>query len=134
MGQIRQKSFDGLPALRGLVRCDAEGLPYRDNGFDVVLSIRFLFHLPTDVRRRIIREMARVSREWLILDYRHRYTLKYALKRFKRLLGLSREDYRRVSRQEIADDFRQAGLDLVRVFPTVPWFSDKWVILARKVP
>ncbi len=133
MRQIRRKAPDGSPALRGLVRCDAEGLPFRDGKFDVVLSIRFLFHLPTDVRRRIVREMARVSREWLILDYRHRYTLKYALKRIARLLGLSRKDYRRVSRREIADDFRQAGLELVRVFPTVPGFSDKWVILARRV-
>ncbi|MFZ5862142.1 MAG: class I SAM-dependent methyltransferase [Nitrospirota bacterium] len=134
MGQIRRKSFDSSSALRGLVRGDAERLPYRDNGFDVVLSIRFLFHLPTDVRRRIVREMARVSREWLILDYRHKYTLKYALKRLKHALGMSREEYRRVSRADIDADFRAAGIDLVKIFPTVPGLSDKWVILARKVP
>ncbi len=132
MRQIRHKSFDASPALRGLVRCDAEGLPFRDGGFDVVLSIRFLFHLPTDVRRRIVREMARVSREWLILDYRHCYTLKYALKRLKYRLGLSREEYRRVSREDIAEDFRDAGIELVKIFPTVPGLSDKWVILGRK--
>ncbi|MFZ5875334.1 MAG: class I SAM-dependent methyltransferase [Nitrospirota bacterium] len=133
MRQIRAKAFDGLPALRGLVRCDAERLPYRDSGFDVVLSIRFLFHLPTDVRRRIVTEMARVSREWLILDYRHKYTLKYALKRLKWRLGLAREEHRRVSRADIDADFRAAGIDLVKIFPTVPGLSDKWVILARKV-
>jgi ubiquinone/menaquinone biosynthesis C-methylase UbiE len=134
MGQIRHKAFDGLPALRGLVRCDAEKLPYRDNGFDVVLSIRFLFHLPTDVRRRIVAEMARVSREWLILDYRHKYTLKYAIKRLQRRLGLSRGEYRRVSMREIREDFRQAGIEMVRIFPTFPVLSDKWVILGRKNP
>jgi hypothetical protein len=78
--------------------------------------------------------MARVSREWLILDYRHRYTLKYAFKRLKHVLGLSRKEYRRVSRAEIEEDFRAAGIELVKIFPTVPGFSDKWVILARKVP
>lgn len=133
MQQIRKKSFHASPSLRGLVRCDVEGLPFRDGGFDVVLSIRFLFHLPTEVRRRAVSEMARVSREWLILDYRHRYTLKYAIKRLKRRLGFSRTEYRRVSRQDIADDFRAAGIELVKIFPTVPWLSDKWVILGRKV-
>jgi len=134
MQQIRRKSLDTAPALRGLVRCDAEGLPFRDGGFDVVLSIRFLFHLPTAVRRRIVREMARVSREWLILDYRHCYTIKYALKRLKHALGISREEYRRVSRADIDGDFRGAGIELVKIFPTVPGLSDKWVILARNVP
>jgi hypothetical protein len=76
--------------------------------------------------------MARVSREWLILDYRHRYTLKYALKRLKQMLGLSRDDYRRVSREDIDADFRDAGIELVKIFPTVPGLSDKWVILGRK--
>lgn len=133
MGQIRHKALDDLPALQGLVRCDAEKLPYRDNGFDVVLSIRFLFHLPTDVRRRIVTEMARVSREWLILDYRHKYTPKYMIKRLQWRLGLSRREYRRVSMQEIAEDFRQAGIDMVRIFPTFPVLSDKWVILGRKI-
>jgi ubiquinone/menaquinone biosynthesis C-methylase UbiE len=132
MQQIRRKNLDAAPALKGLVRCDAEGLPYRDNAVDVVLSIRFLFHLPTDVRRRIVREMARVSREWVILDYRHRYTLKYALKRLKWRLGLAREEYRRVSREDIDADFREAGIELVKIFPTVPGLSDKWVILGRK--
>lgn len=134
MGQIRRKSLDASAALRGLVRCDAEGLPYRDNGFDVVLSIRFLFHLPTDVRRRIVTEMARVSREWLILDYRHKYTLKYAIKRLQWRLGLSRREYRRVSMQEITEDFRQAGIEMARILPTFPVLSDKWVILGRKKP
>lgn len=130
----RRKSLDGSAALRGLVRCEAESLPFPDGGFDVVFSIRFLFHLPTEVRRRAVREMARVSRRWVILDYRHRYTLKYAVKRLQWVLGLSRQEYRRVSMSEIVEDFREAGVEIVRVFPTFPVLSDKWVILGRKIP
>ncbi|MEO5657280.1 MAG: class I SAM-dependent methyltransferase [Nitrospiria bacterium] len=130
----RRKSLDGSGSLRGLVRCEAERLPFPDDGFDVVFSIRFLFHLPTDVRRRAVREMARVSRRWVILDYRHRYTLKYAIKRLQWALGLSRKEYRRVSMPEIVEDFREAGVEIMRIFPTCPVLSDKWVILGRKIP
>jgi hypothetical protein len=36
--------------------------------------------------------------------------------------------------QEITEDFRQAGIEMVRIFPTFPVLSDKWVILGRKNP
>jgi ubiquinone/menaquinone biosynthesis C-methylase UbiE len=134
MMQVARGKGAGDPNVRGFVRCDAERLPFEDRSFDAVFSIRFVFHLPDDVRRNAIREMARVSREWVIVDYRHRYTLKYFLKAMKLRLGFHTKPLKRVSRDEIAEDFRVSGLQLVDIYSTFPLFSDKWVVLARKIP
>ncbi len=133
MMQVARKKSRGIQSLNGFIRCDAETLPFHDNQFDAVFSIRFLFHLPAEVRKRALNEMTRISRQWVIVDYRHKYTLKYRLKRLQGVLGLSTKPYQRVSRQDIAEDFLKAGLELVKIFPTFPLFSDKWVILARKI-
>jgi ubiquinone/menaquinone biosynthesis C-methylase UbiE len=133
MMQVARGKVRDVALSMGFVRSDAEKLPFSDGSFDSVFSIRFLFHLPTEVRRRALKEMARISRQWVIVDYRHKYTMKYRLKRLKGRLGLSAKQYNRVSVEDISKDFDEAGLRLVKIFPTFPLFSDKWVILARKI-
>ena len=51
-----------------LVRCDAEYLPFKDDIFDCVTTMRFLNHnIPSGIRENILKEMRRVSRKWLIV-------------------------------------------------------------------
>lgn len=133
MMQVARDKVRDVSLSNGFVRCDAERLPFADGSYDSIFSIRFLFHLPTDVRRRALKEMARISRGWVIVDYRHKYTMKYRLKRLKGKLGLSTKQYNRLSAEDISKDFKEAGLQLVKIFPTFPLFSDKWVILAQKI-
>src|SRR5262245_6090994 len=52
--------------IAGYVRADAESMPFRSKSADCVMSIRFLFHVDPQTRRRMLREFGRVSRRWII--------------------------------------------------------------------
>lgn len=118
-----------------LVQCDGEYLPFKDRSLDAVLSIRFMFHVPREVRLRILREMARVSRRWLIVDLRHCYNIRWCLRRLGRGLGLARHMGEVWSRASLRREAAEAGLRLVGIFSPrrgLSLFSDKWVVLLEK--
>ena len=129
-GSSRRSSRAGT--MLGFVQCDAEALPLRDASFDCVASIRFFMHLTPEVRVRVLREFARVSRRWLIVDYRHRHAPRNVLKRLAHRLGLRPPAPPRVSRAEMEAELTAAGWRVVEVYVVTPVFSDKWVVLASK--
>jgi SAM-dependent methyltransferase len=119
------------PDIAGYVQADAEELPFRDRSLDCVISIRFMFHVDPITRRRILREMGRVSKRWLIIDYRHRYSARWVSWRIRHALGLLDQVPERVNRDDLRSEFRDAGLTIRRVFPVRRWLSDKWIVLAE---
>lgn len=121
----------GVERVRGFVQADAEALPFRDDGFDAVVSIRFMFHVDPDTRVKILRELARVAR-WQIVDYRHRYSYRYAKWRLLRALGLTKRELERVSRADLVRELGAAGLAVRVIFPVARVFSDKWIVLAER--
>ena len=63
----RAESARGRTPL--LVRCDSEQLPFKNNAFDCVVCVRFLSQaIPETVRRKVLKELRRVSKGWLILQ------------------------------------------------------------------
>ncbi|HZT71131.1 MAG TPA: class I SAM-dependent methyltransferase [Terriglobia bacterium] len=53
----------------GLVRGDCEVLPFADGAFDYVISLRFMGHVPPEVRSRVLQEFKRVARKGLIVAF-----------------------------------------------------------------
>jgi hypothetical protein len=81
----------------------------------------------------MLREFHRVSRRWVIVDYRHRYTFRYVLTHTLGRLGLGRTPLSRVSRKELEQEFTDAGFairSVIRV--STPLLSDKWIVLAER--
>jgi ubiquinone/menaquinone biosynthesis C-methylase UbiE len=118
-----------------LVQCDGEYLPFKDRSLDAVFSIRFIFHVPREVRVRILQEMARVSRRWLIVDFRHCYNLRWCFRRLCHSLGLAKRMGEVWSRASLRREAADAGLRLVGIFSPrrgLACFSDKWVVLLEK--
>jgi SAM-dependent methyltransferase len=118
-----------------LVQCDGESLPFKGRSLDAVFSIRFMFHVPREVRIRILQEMARVSRRWLIVDLRHCYNVRWCLRRLCHGLGLARHTGEVWSRAGLRREAAEAGLRLVGFFPPrrgLACFSDKWIVLLEK--
>lgn len=131
MMQVARTTIGRLPGLHGYLQADAERLPMREDSVDCVMSIRFLFHVDSATRVRMLREFGRVSRRWLILDYRHKYSFRYATWTIRRLLGLTRERLDRVSRRQMEQEMRDAGLRILNVFPVTRVFSDKWIVVGE---
>ncbi len=65
---------------------------------DCVVCIRFMMHVDPATRVRMLREFHRVSRRWVVVDYRHKYTFRYVLTHTLGKLGIGRTPLSRVSR------------------------------------
>lgn len=119
--------------LLGSVRFDAEKLPFPDRSLDLILSIRFLMHVPRDVRVRIFREFGRVSTRYVVLDVRHKYCLNTWFKRLRRALGSrTKLPEHRYSMAELYQDIEAGGLRIVRKVWNWPPFSEKLVLLCER--
>jgi SAM-dependent methyltransferase len=120
-------------AVLGYLQANAEHLPLRNDSLDCVVCIRFMMHVDPATRVRMLREFHRVSRRWVIVDYRHKYTFRYVLTHSFGKLGLGRSPLSRVSRQDLEQEFHDAGFairSVIRV--SAPLLSDKWVVLAER--
>ena len=125
------KSAGRVDGVNGYLQADAKQLPLRTGCVDCVMSIRFLMHVDSETRVRMLREMRRVSRRWLILDYRHRYSHRYAVWCLKRLLGLTKQKLPRVTRAQVEGELGAAGLSVRKIIPVAVWFSDKWIVVGE---
>jgi ubiquinone/menaquinone biosynthesis C-methylase UbiE len=131
MGQAAKLPSVQHENIRGYVRADAERLPFRSKSTDCLMSIRFLFHVDPETRKRMLREFGRVSRRWVIADYRHKYSFRYGVWKLSRALGLTRRPFERVSVKSMTAEFEDAGLRVAKIIPVRRGLSDKWVVLAE---
>jgi ubiquinone/menaquinone biosynthesis C-methylase UbiE len=116
----------------GFVQADVERLPLRGRSADCIVCIRFMLHVRRSARIRILTEFRRVSRRWVIVDYRHQHTFRYQIYRFRRFMGFEPKRLpNRVARSDMEQEFRSAGLSVRKVIPVTRIFSDKWIVLAE---
>jgi ubiquinone/menaquinone biosynthesis C-methylase UbiE len=111
---------------------DAYRLPFAPNSFDLVLSTRFVSHLRGAYRARVLSEMARVTRDGVILDGRHCYNLRYVSRWVRRRLGLAHADKLRHTYAEFRRELGEAGLQVERVHSVAWGLSARFLIHARK--
>ena len=62
----------------------------------------------------MLREFGRVSRRWIIADYRHKYSFRYGVWKIARTLGLTKRPFERVSVKSMKAEFEDAGLRVVK--------------------
>lgn len=118
--------------LTEYVQCDAKHLPFRNDSFDLVVSGRFLHHLPPADRFLALREFSRVSRRWVLGDFNVQYGLKYRLNQLRSFVKGKELKSRRMTSAKVVMELNEAGLQVERVYP-ISWIaSEKWYILCRK--
>jgi ubiquinone/menaquinone biosynthesis C-methylase UbiE len=118
-----------------LVCADLSRLPLRDASVDAVVCIRLL-HLIRDAQLRMafLREMARVARLGIVVDYRHDRALKPLWARARAALGLRDHAPNALPHAEILRELDAAGLEFLAFEPVrkLPYLSDKIVVVARR--
>ncbi|MBC8407057.1 MAG: class I SAM-dependent methyltransferase [Planctomycetes bacterium] len=134
--KIAASSPESDRAHCNFLAADAAKLPFDDQAIDVTLCIRFL-HLVRDPQLRIdfVRELARVSRYGVILDYRHDRTLRIWGKRVRHKLGLLELAPANPSQAQIRDEIRAAGLHAQRFIHVhrAPLLSDKMLVVTTPI-
>jgi len=109
------------------VCADALALPFADASFDLVLCMRFFFHVPRELQPRVLAELARVSRRFVAVDVRH----NRAWSAWARVLR-GAPVTPRLSPSEIDPLFARAGLGVRSKRFFAPGFSEKVLVLAEK--
>ena len=122
----REMPDDKLQFIAG----DARKLPFEDNTFDIVTCSLALHHFDEEQAAVILREMARVAKQFIILnDLRRAYLpawLIWAISRMLRMNRLAKNDaYLSVLKSRTIDEYKHlsqtAGLDGAKVYKHPFW-------------
>jgi ubiquinone/menaquinone biosynthesis C-methylase UbiE/membrane-associated phospholipid phosphatase len=119
----------------GLLQADADDLPLRTGSVDGVFMIRFVHLLDRLERRRALREAARVSNGWVVVEYRnHEKPLGTAKRVLTGWVTGTDRPRTKSSLAEVKDELRECGLAAERCYFPSRLFSGSVVVLARRQP
>ncbi len=117
----------GLEGGHGFARFDALALPFPDGAFDCVMSIRFIQHIPGEIRPGILGEFHRVSRRWLIIEYKLHNPVRALSKRLR-----GRRPDRVRDPADVRAELGAAGFTVRRVLPVSRLASTSRMYLCEK--
>src|SRR5262245_37152925 len=118
----------------GHVQADLEQPPYRPRSVDAVVSNRFLMHLPSDTRARVLRVLGELARGPVVATVSHPYTYKSFQRALRRTLGGTAKRSPRLTRRQLEDEVARAGMRIERVIPVLPVLSEVSVLGALARP
>ena len=106
-------------------------LPFRSRSVDGVLCIRFLHLLDQQARRRCLNEVARVMRQWVVVEYRIERPVKAAKRAIIRWLT-GRTGRTKMMVSGIADELSKCGLLADHYYFVSRWFSGSVLVMAHR--
>lgn len=130
---VAARKLKGVENAR-LAKADAEKLPFADDEFDYCFSIRFFGHTPPEVRNRVFKELARVTRRQLLLTLYVCDPVIRARKFVQRCLGKKPPVnwYLYPSVSSARQDLEAAGLNVVHVKSFLPFVMVSRLFVAQK--
>ncbi len=129
-----QKSVPTQNRADGYVRATALATPFADGTFDLVLSVRLCHHIRDHSERlAYVRELLRISGQWVVFTYFDYHSLKNLLREARRkLFGVKPKWTLKAS--EINKIAREMGFAVDRSVPLSRLFSGHRYIVLRKNP
>lgn len=132
MLSVLKKKLSGTNSSQSIVRTDALCLPFQDKSFDFVTSFRFLNLIPPESRIKVHKEIARVSRNYVLLAYAADSHYQRLRRLIKGYLGYSSNGGFPVTKDDLLKELRSAGFEVVRTKMLLSLFTEELIVLAKK--
>ena len=130
--RAQERNLLGRP--HSAVVSDAKkGLPFKEEAFSILVSMRFFHHLQQgDEREFILKEFSTVSSKWVILSYYKENLLHSLQRKLRRRIKRTKRRISMISGREFRQEVNRAGLSVVKVFPLFRIFHAQHIVLLRK--
>jgi SAM-dependent methyltransferase len=120
----------GVP---GAVANATQGLPFKGDAFDAVVSIRFFHHLHApEARAAVLSEFARTAAGWAIVSFYRESGLHLFQRRIHRFFGKSRTNIKMLEKSVFEREAAAAGFEVARIVPLFRWIHAYHLALLRK--
>lgn len=130
---VARRKVRPTPFSAGFLNADAGRLPLRSRSVEAVFSIRLLHLIDRPARLAVLSEMARVTRQWVVVEYRTIEKRVKAAKRvvIQRLTGRPRPR-KKMALADVEHELSLCGLVAERYYFPSRWFSGSVVVIARR--
>lgn len=119
--------------LSGVVADGILGLPFKQEVFDFILSMRFFHHLhQRKERKAVLEEFSRVVKEQVILSYYQINPLHVVQRKLRRRIKKSKTRIKMLSREEFEKEVEKVGFKIVYIFPLFRGIHSHHIALLRK--
>lgn len=125
-----RRKFDGRAEKPSFIQFDLERMPFKNKSISAVMNIRFMVHVPEEVRVNILKEFKRVVRNRAVVCYYHTYYLTYVLRTIRSFIGLGkkRNPGGRVGFGQLASEAARAGMKIRKISPLMLGVSGNWIV------
>ncbi len=128
---LRQSEATRPPA--GFARGTALVMPFKDQAFQLVASIRLCHHISLEEERlQYVREILRISNKWVLFTYFDTHSVKNRIHATKIRFVKKRPKWT-LTKNQVHDAARDAGFEVKRNVPLSRLFSGHHFVLLRRV-
>ena len=113
-------------------KIDAENMELDDSSIDCITCVRLMGHIPPENRIKMLREMARVSKKWVVPTFYKSGLLTKLKRTVKIALTGNKAPWFPANHKNILKEIDAAGLKLVDKFPVLPGVSQAVTYLLKK--
>jgi ubiquinone/menaquinone biosynthesis C-methylase UbiE len=131
MMAVGRKRLEGNPNYIGVYQQDAEHLTFSDKSFDAIVSVRFMGHLPSPIRIKVLKEMKRVAKKIVVVAY---YVSGMTTDISKFLQGIGRKSGHILypaKEKDIREELKEAGLEILKDYPMLRFVSECHFLVLR---
>jgi len=107
-------------------------LPFKEDSFEAMISMRFFGHVPHEIRIKMLKEIGKASKEWIIIGHYHKYSLHTIYGKIRYLFNKNKTGGFPTTYREMKEEIRMADLDLIKILPFMKYVLQGNLFIMRK--